>query len=400
MLVVTANWGLGDGTLPGPAAMARAVLAALERAVLRAGMGADGRYRPVERVDVVLAGDTLDMLVSDEWSGTLRPWQGGARAAAARTRVAARALDRAADALAPLVTWARHGLPVPAADPRGRPSVARRVAVPLRVTLLAGDRDPWLAVTPLPRAWQGWSVAEEWTDDGVAVRHGHDLDPLCHAAAADSAAAAGRPPTLGESVAVDLLLPWLRDLRRDATAWRLTRPLLRDLSAARAPAFPGLLTAWLATVDDVTASAVESRWRGAVTAWLREARHTVPGCEAEFDALEALAGWLVTPRRDQAAARPEPLPPAAPGQRQGGTVEVLGHPSAVGAAECRVVRIGPAAPAAGNARHATAVDLVVHRRHGGRPHWECLAGGVRRGPVVAVCGSTLDAGGGAVVDAA
>ncbi|NCY03689.1 MAG: hypothetical protein EBX36_12480, partial [Planctomycetia bacterium] len=74
MLLVTANWGLSDGTLASvPASrLVSRLRTEVRRAVLRSGFGQDGRYRPVDAVDLVFAGDTFDWLVSRSWTGAVR----------------------------------------------------------------------------------------------------------------------------------------------------------------------------------------------------------------------------------------------------------------------------------------------------------------------------------------
>ena len=42
---------------------------------LRASWRADGRYRPLERLDVILLGDILDLIRSRRWlEAAVRPW--------------------------------------------------------------------------------------------------------------------------------------------------------------------------------------------------------------------------------------------------------------------------------------------------------------------------------------
>ena len=63
MLVVTANWAIGDGTLwrrPLRGLVSRA-WGAIQRSALRAGFRHDGRYQPIERLDVVFAGRAKQM---------------------------------------------------------------------------------------------------------------------------------------------------------------------------------------------------------------------------------------------------------------------------------------------------------------------------------------------------
>ena len=79
MLLVTSNWFLSDGTVFGPPPLRQTeqFFADVQQMALRAGCRRDGSYRPVERIDVVLAGDTFDWLSSREWLGSARPWSLG-----------------------------------------------------------------------------------------------------------------------------------------------------------------------------------------------------------------------------------------------------------------------------------------------------------------------------------
>ena len=123
MLAITANWGIGDGSLVDSRAGRAAVwLDAIRRAVVRAGWGRDGRYRPVDHVTLVFAGDTFDWLLSERWAGKDRPWHGGARAEEARAQVFEATVRAARPLLRTVAGWARRGLPVAAATPRGRPA--------------------------------------------------------------------------------------------------------------------------------------------------------------------------------------------------------------------------------------------------------------------------------------
>ena len=78
MLVVISDLHLNDGTI-GPAIQPGAFEIFAERLcdlAARASWRADGRYRPIERVDLLLLGDILDILQSRRWhdAGT-RPWE-------------------------------------------------------------------------------------------------------------------------------------------------------------------------------------------------------------------------------------------------------------------------------------------------------------------------------------
>lgn len=402
MLVVTANWGFTDGTLVaggGPPRAARTWLHGIRQAVIRTGFGRDGVYRPPGTIDVVLAGDTFDCLVSAAWSGRDRPWHGGLRVAEARRRVLLGCARRAAPLLAGLARLARAGLAVPVADRRGRPSRAAVARVPVRPVLLVGDRDWPLVEATAEAAARGAMVAATWSDGIVLVRHGHELDPACHVDG--PAEPAGRPPTLAESMAVDLVGRFAVGLAAAGMAATSIAPLLDALASATALEMPALISAWgmADTASDAADSAlrdgVESAWQRSVDGWLREARACSPDLGLPFSPLESLAAWL--------ASRGAVPPPAAllsllqrgsarfaAGGDTARTV-VLGHPersAADGDVVClgrrtvrpwcptTVVSADGAAAAACVAANGTSRDpvTIVWSRRDERPEWLQIAG--------------------------
>ena len=323
MLVVSSNWAITDGTLVRPSTAWLAGLSvSIHRAAIRAGFGRDGGYRPIEAVDLVLAGDTFDWLLSTEWRGRLRPWHGGAAARAAVDRVAWRSVRQGRRLLGPLARWARRGLEVPAADRRGRPGPAT-TSVPMRITLLAGDRDDSLVDTFRRGPPAPFVTGVVWEGDGVTIRHGHELDPACRPLTDGTGGRTERPPTLAESVAVDLIAPFIAELGGAAAEPPVAR-LIRELASAHPAHIPAAIRS---CHDDGRAEHAGDRpastWRRRVAAWLATARRCVPTCDVEFDALHALAAAFDeafapigdrpaipdTMRRLEAALRPQPLPP-------------------------------------------------------------------------------------------
>ncbi|MCE9630819.1 MAG: hypothetical protein K8S94_08935 [Planctomycetia bacterium] len=295
MLVVTSNWAIGDGTLLRPFAAWRATLpAAIHRAAVRGGFRRDGGYRPIDGLDLVVAGDTFDWLLSAEWCGDVRPWHGGVRPRETRLRIAERSARSARRLFATLARWVRHGLPVPADDGRGRPG-RTGVSVPVRVTLLAGDRDFALIEIARHATRMPFAIGERWENADVSIRHGHDLDPACHRGDARAPTASDdRSPTLAESVAVDLVARFAATVGRGAAAGAAA-PLLRALAACPVVEIPCAIAAWLRQRPHSAPLGIEpfdEAWRRAVAAWLAEARRCVPSCEVEFDALHCLAGWF------------------------------------------------------------------------------------------------------------
>ena len=332
MLVVTSNWAFTDGSLAPPhRRTAGGWLTGVRRAIIRGGRGSDGRYRPVAAATLVLAGDTCDWLTSRVWSGRERPWHGGQRARQARLRVAAETFRVARPLVATILRWLRRGVSVPAANRRGLPSFGPEVTVPLRVVVLAGDRDGWWAELPVAAGREGLHVGDSWSDGRHDVRHGHDLDPIAHRSCGERP---GRPrqPTLRESLTVELLVPFAVELQAVGAGWPPLRQRLTDLAAASLPAVPGLVQRLVDTVareqGAATARAVADGWRRRVAAWHRVARREPPASEAEFDPVDAVAAWLaaggIGGRPPSVCERLAPLPPES---RAGGAV-LLGHPAA------------------------------------------------------------------------
>ena len=294
MLVVTSNWCLSDGTLSAgpPRRLIDRFRAEVRRSSLRHGFRRDGSYRPVDAIDVVLAGDTFDWLVSREWTGDVRPWDEGRKVAAALERVAVGSLRRGGRLLATLAAWMRRGIEVPAADRRGRPMQATLRRVPVRVAMLRGDRDRWLEqVTSGGALWsQGPVVGTCWSDGDVTVRHGEELDPLY--------GARGRGPTLGESLAVDLIARFGRAIDDITSLQPAAAGLLRWLAGGDLIDVPTRLVAWLTAHDRGGRLPAEARqelvdaWRRAVECWHRAARRLPPRGKHGVDLVGRLAEWL------------------------------------------------------------------------------------------------------------
>ena len=259
---------------------------------------------------MVLAGDTFDWLLSDAWAGPERPWQAGRRAAAARGRVAGAALRAALPAVRIIRRWIRQGIPIPAADARGRPSAWAVDRCRFSGVLLAGDRDRWLTELASSGARLGLLFGEEWSDGIRHVRHGHDLDPLAHGHG-PLPPGLDRPPTLAESLAIDLLVAFAVAARDDTALWRLVRPRLGEIASAGPAILPARIAALAADLAPAEASPalrrrLEDLWRECVDRWHAIAARDMPTCEAEFDALGDLAAWLgnpAAPRQPAALAR-------------------------------------------------------------------------------------------------
>ena len=332
MLVVTSNWCVSDGTLAtGPTrGLIDRFRDEVRRSSLRLGFRHDGIYRPVEGVDVVLAGDTFDWLVSREWIGETRPWETGSRAAAALERVAAGSRRRSGRLLATLTAWTRRGIEIPLADRRGRPTpgVCRRV--PVRVAVLCGGRDRWLDRVVNEAVPPGLVVGRCWSDGDVTVWHGTEFDPLW--------AADGGEPTLGESLAVDLIARFGGGLNAVAVLRPLAGGLMRRLAAGRILDAPLQLAAWLAAIDRSDKLSPAARqslfdtWNRSVGLWHRSARRLPPQGEGGIDLVGLLAEWMEL--KEAAVGRRErhPLSARLPVGHavlsDAAATIVLGHPTA------------------------------------------------------------------------
>jgi len=321
MIIVTSNLAIGDGTLaPATPPWLGTMPTAIHRAAIRAGIGEDGGYRSIDRLDVVVAGDTFDWLTSAEWLGDTKPWHASTRSSQALARVARRSVRLGRVILAPLVRWARHGLMVPAEMRGGR--VRSTVLVPVHVTLLAGDRDA--RVEHVLGGRRPVTLGTWWDDGRVSIRHGHEFDPACRGSLTGARVSRERPPTLAESVAVDLVARFAAVAAADDAP--CPRGLIRRLADAGVVGIPAAIAAWRRSAVAGIGRLGEA-WRQCVDAWWHQARRCVPSCELEFDVVDALAVWLAQAMSDdvETCATAAGLRSLVAAPAPGGTGAVFGH---------------------------------------------------------------------------
>lgn len=307
MLVSSANWLLPDGSLSRAptASTVAAFLREIAALAGRAGFRRDGRYQPVDRVDLVLAGDMLDTLSSDRWLSSLRPWHASAAATRLQADIVAESLRRGRRTIASLRRLARQGISVPDATRLARPASDRRRVVPVRMVILAGDRDRWPAAEHADPALAAWPPATctRWGDNGtVLISHGHRFDP----ATASSDSGEPRPPTVHESLAIDLAAAFVWQVRK-ARSLAGTHALARALAQADPLEIPAAIASWLRHrhLDMASLMPLRSLWQQAVGRWQRQARRDPPAiCDRGIDVTDRLAGWL------DAYAPGNPAPPA------------------------------------------------------------------------------------------
>lgn len=376
MLVVVANWGIADGTLVSAGRSDQIEwLHAVRRGVIRAGFRRDGRYTPADRVDVVLAGDTFDLLTSTIWTNDLRPWHRGPRARSARERVLAAAAIRGGHLLSGLRRWARSGIAVPRANRHGRPVPGDEITVPVGVAVLAGDRDRWLEAAQPAATHHAIGLGAAWSGSlcGATVRHGQEFDPFT-CGEGDAGGTDDRGPTLAESLIVDLVVPFAVRLRAAADRWPVSRRLVSELAAARPCQAAAAFRRWQPAAGTAR-DAVADAWKSAVETWWRSARRTRPTCGVEYDPIDAVATTLAAAAGPAGGDVSFDLPLALPaGDMPAGGMPtalgdgplILGHPPAA-AGDGPLVCLGTERPPS----HRGAPPTVILTRHDGdvRQSW-------------------------------
>ncbi len=256
------------------------LLERLEDLAVRASWRASGIYQPLERIDILLLGDTLDLLHSTRWlQSRVRPWNNlhTAEGAALLRTLLGDILRHNETALALLRTCgSEEGITVPPADRQGRPA-ARAVPqkVPLNLHYAVGEHD-WLLHMPGPafdamrqmvtRSFGLSGAAEipfphELAEDErlgevlvrhrVVARHGDQFDPISFSGRRDQ-------PSLTDALLIELLIPFVDQVTRELSS-ELPPALssgLAELSQVR-PLL--LMPVWLDALLDRTCPAAALR---------------------------------------------------------------------------------------------------------------------------------------------
>jgi hypothetical protein len=261
-------------------------------------------------------------------------------------------------------------------------STASRL-VPVRIAVLRGDRDRWLE-----QAVSDWMqptrasmpmIGTCWSDGDVAVRHGEEIDPL-HAAC-------GSEPTLGESLAVDLIARFGAALDDLAGVGPLAAGLVRRLAGGRFIDAPTRLVGWLSAHDcgamlpTTLRQRMVDAWHRSVALWHRAARRLPSGGVAGVDMVERIADWLERATGGDGQP-PRPRFDTIPGSGgplfgEAATTVLLGHPAADPTASAvwrrQVVCLGPGALQTGvhpdDHLHAPAAVLVRPGREERQIEW-------------------------------
>lgn len=229
MLVIVSDLHLNDQTTGSPMEAGAFEIFAerLHELAFRASWRADGQYRPVEQLELVLLGDILDLVRTREWLQTeRRPWDDPAAPETADTvgRVVDQILHRNQTACRVLSSLSTDGvLKLPPATQSGEPAIdAEGLPIAVRTFYMVGNHD-WPLHLPGPRYDMiRHKVAHQLglanihnapfphdpyeSDELLAVlrryrvlaRHGDIFDPINFSEDRDVA-------SLGDAVAIDLL---------------------------------------------------------------------------------------------------------------------------------------------------------------------------------------------------
>jgi hypothetical protein len=207
MLVIISDLHLTDGT-SGSTISPGAFQLLGERLVdlaCGASQRRDGGYHPIDRVDLVLLGDVLDVIRSTRWlAARVRPWDDATAPAfhATVSQIAADILRHNAEACGEFRRLAQRGLAIPAATRDGRPADAATQTVPVRIHYMVGNHDWFFHLpgdnfntlrrqiaaqlglatcpdAPFPHeAWEDNELLQTMRRHKVFARHGDVYDPF------------------------------------------------------------------------------------------------------------------------------------------------------------------------------------------------------------------------------
>jgi UDP-2,3-diacylglucosamine pyrophosphatase LpxH len=238
MLVVISDLHLTDGS-SGTTISADAFRLLAERlAELAAGASAraDGSYRPIDRIDLVLLGDVLDVIRSTRWLGAdVRPWDDPQSPAVAElvSTITGDILRRNEAALGVLRSLAQGLVRLTPVGQMGRrASSGESVPVPVRIHYMVGNHD-WffhlpgahynhlrrqVAVhlglatepdVPFPHEpWESGELLDTLRRHRVLARHGDVYDPLNFDGLRDMS-------SIGDAIVVELVNRFGVDVERE-----------------------------------------------------------------------------------------------------------------------------------------------------------------------------------------
>lgn len=227
MLVIISDLHLTDGTSGttiSPGAF-RLLTERLEDLALSASFRRDGGYLPIDRIDLLLLGDVLDVIRSTQWLGTTaRPWDDNRSQPLYEmvAKITVDILQNNAAGFAEFRQLAEHGVAVPQGLNNGRPATGETKLVPVRIHYMVGNHD-WpfhlsgenynqlrrqivshmgLATypdSPFPHeVWESNELVQVMRRHKVFARHGDVYDPFNYEGDRDTS-------SLGDVIVLELL---------------------------------------------------------------------------------------------------------------------------------------------------------------------------------------------------
>ena len=227
MLVIISDLHLTDGTSgstisPGAFRLLTERLADL---ALSASFRRDGHYAPIERIDLVLLGDVLDVIRSTQWlAGAVRPWDDPKSPGLFDkfSKITADILRHNDAALAEFRQLAERGITLPNSLNNGSPATGNSQAIPVRIHYMVGNHD-WplhlpgenynqlrrtvtarmglanYAEAPFPHEiWESNELVQVMRRHKVYARHGDVFDPFNFEGDRDTS-------SLGDVIVIELL---------------------------------------------------------------------------------------------------------------------------------------------------------------------------------------------------
>ena len=227
MLVIISDLHLTDGT-SGTTISAGAFQLLSERLAdlgFSASRRRDGSYRPIERIDLVLLGDVLDVVRSTQWlNSQARPWDSAQSPELFDivARITSETLGNNEQSLNEFRKLARQGIPLPPATRAGQPANNETQPVPVRIHYMVGNHD-WFyhlpgeqynglrrqiathlglatyADAPFPHEiWESNELVQVMRRHKVFARHGDVYDPFNYEGDRDAS-------SLGDVIILELL---------------------------------------------------------------------------------------------------------------------------------------------------------------------------------------------------
>jgi UDP-2,3-diacylglucosamine pyrophosphatase LpxH len=227
MLVIISDLHLTDGT--SGSTISPGAFQLLSERIVDLAIGAsqrrDGSYRPIERVDLLILGDVLDVIRSSRWlQSRVRPWDDATSPALFEivSQITADVLRHNEEALGEFRKLAKEGVSIPPATLQGRPAEGETISVPVSIHYMVGNHD-WfyhlpgdnysrlrgqiaqhmgLATrpdAPFPHeAWESNELLQTMRRHKVFARHGDVYDPFNFEGDRNAS-------SLGDAIVIELL---------------------------------------------------------------------------------------------------------------------------------------------------------------------------------------------------